>query len=784
MTTINRIVGGNVKGRNFNHELGPVTVFVGPNAAGKTAIAEAIRVGLTGQHAKLGKRDVTKLAGGGSAMSITVGFADGNASVHDWTHKDGSWSYKGKLAVGLPVPNVLLDASSYFALTADERIKFVFRLIPADKVSLTADGVVAELNKLAATTSRVVEARRELEKLVEKEVGRQPVSDAMDKLVAHCKKAKAESDAVAKQMAQSILAQTQMQAGEGLAVARNVDADLERVRGNIGELQGRLATAKAAAQAAAQAVPRLGKLAEAIAEAQAEVAHEAALEAEVAGLRAQLDAMPDGLWDSANVAHASLKGDFQRVKQAHAEKVSLLADARLRASQAKAKAERHAELSAKLAPLNARVSEAHHKVVTTISREAANAADAVVEARARVNATASAIRIATHEAETTDRRMAELASHQTCPWCEASEPGWKDKAVAKLATLLDLQKSALADALAAGLEANERLAAASKASDAAAATLRLGESEVQRLDRESAEIEAELRGLATTTHTNTDAELEAMAAEIADLAEQLPKLDTAIVEAAQKQADAGRANTERLALRQRLAQQEVRLAAARGFKARLAALTAEQASLAKVPPGDDALIASIGEALTKLKAEEGALTDAAKRAAAVAQDKLRREQARSEADDTKLVADFWKGAAATLIDLQETIIAAAFSAVLADACRITENILGSPLVYREGEIGRVENGTFISHRTFSGMEERLAYAALQVALAGPESALRLVMIDELGTLDADNKAKLLERMLALTAEGLVGQFIGFDVSDADYLPHAKNGLQVVAVAGK
>jgi len=783
MTTIKNISGKNVKGRTFDHQLGPVTVFVGPNTAGKTAIADAIRVGLTGQHGKLGKRDVTLLAGAANLMHIRVGFANGNESVHDWNHKSGSWSYKGKLAVGLPVPNVLLDASSYFALTADERIKFVFRLIPSDKVAVTVDDVLAALNRLPAETPRVVEARRELEKAIEKEFGPQPLADALDKSVALCKKAKADADAVAKQMTSSILAQTQMQATEGLVVARNVDTDLERVRGLIGELHGRLTTQRSAAESAAKASHRLDQLDMSIIEAQAESAKETELEALVAELRAKLDTMPDGVLESASVALAGARGELARIRQTLADKESELKTATQRAEEAKDKAARHKQLTAELLALDDQLADARVKLLAT-TKDCNKADAAVVDARGVVNTTASNIRHATADAEATDRRMAELASHPTCPWCEASEPGWKDKVVAKLATLLDFQKSTLTDALAAGRIANEQLAAASLEADAANNRLVIGRGAVEKMERSAGAMEAELRGLATTVREKTPEELAEMADAVAALKACLPGLESAVEKAFQRHEEAREATNERLALRQTVAAKEMLLAGARGFKSRLAVLLAEQETLRKVPSGDEEQIAETAEALEKLKAEEAELTNATKRAAAAAQDKLRREQARSEADDVKAVADFCKEAAATLVDIQATAIARAFDAVLSDAQRITEGILGSPLTYRDGEIGRLEGGAFISHRTFSGMEERLAYAALQVALAGPEAALKLVMIDELGTLDAANKHKLIERMLALTKEGLVGQFIGFDVADLDYVEHARNGLQVVAVAGK
>ena len=53
---INSIAGMNVKGRNFRHELKPLTIIFGDNATGKTAITDAIQIALMGYHPALGKK--------------------------------------------------------------------------------------------------------------------------------------------------------------------------------------------------------------------------------------------------------------------------------------------------------------------------------------------------------------------------------------------------------------------------------------------------------------------------------------------------------------------------------------------------------------------------------------------------------------------------------------------------------------------------------------------------------------------------------------------------------
>ena len=779
MTTINRIAAKNVKGRTFNHTLAPVTVFSGPNAAGKTAIADAIRVGLTGQHGKLGKRDVTLLAGGAS-MSIAVEFSNGKSSTHDWTHKAGSWKYKGDVAVGVPIPAVMLDASAYFTLTNDERIKFIFRLIPADKVGLSVAEVVAALNRLPAPSARVVEARVALEKEVTSAFVGVPLADALDKSVALCKKAKADADAVAKQMTSSILAQAQMQATEGMTIARNVDGQLEAARQSVASLTTKLAELRKEAAAAAAAQHRLDQLEDEVRAAQVAADLIGNLEGDVAGMRAALEAMPDGAWEAANAEVEAVQRD-ERSKQA------AWREATERTERAAKQAERRTMLTAELAALTPQIEDAKAKV-TVAAQRMAEAAKATVEARGQVNLAAANIRFATADAEDSDRKLAESASHQTCPWCEASDPGWKDKVVGKLTALLDSRKSTLASALTIGKEANTRLTHASLAEDSATDAHKVSFATLRALEDRAAKVEGELSGMASTGREKSQEELDVMAAEIAALAVGFEALTLAAATATQVQVKATTERTKRLATRDLLNKAEARLLAAKGAREKLAVLQAESATLAKVPQPEMEDVTLVADGLVVAEALVKTLTDATKRAAAEAQDAKRRDQARAEAEEVKGVADFAKAAAEALVTMQSETIAHAFGAVLADAQRITEGILGTPLCYRDGEIGRVEDGVFISHRTFSGMEERLAYSALQVALAGPDAALKLVMIDELGTLDAVNKAALINRMLDLTAEGLVGQFIGFDV-DAEFYCDPKQewedrGLQVTEVAGK
>jgi len=119
-----------------------------------------------------------------------------------------------------------------------------------------------------------------------------------------------------------------------------------------------------------------------------------------------------------------------------------------------------------------------------------------------------------------------------------------------------------------------------------------------------------------------------------------------------------------------------------------------------------------------------------------------------------------------LNELQQTMIDAAIKDLMTTANLFTQGILKQPLDYRDGDIGYVEAGQWVSHECFSGTEEALAYAGLSVALA-QSAPLKLVIIDELGIIDPPSlRRRIVDRMHELVSAGVIGQFIGADGSAA------------------
>lgn len=133
-----------------------------------------------------------------------------------------------------------------------------------------------------------------------------------------------------------------------------------------------------------------------------------------------------------------------------------------------------------------------------------------------------------------------------------------------------------------------------------------------------------------------------------------------------------------------------------------------------------------------------------------------------------------------LIQTQEEMVQSGFNKLLQKARWFTDDILDSPLVYRQGELGRMNGNRFISHETFSGTEKLLAYAGISVALA-QGAPIKLVRLDEMGRIDKDNKVKVMKRLENLVMLGNIDQALVIDVQLADYFGVIDDKVKIIEV---
>jgi hypothetical protein len=87
---------------------------------------------------------------------------------------------------------------------------------------------------------------------------------------------------------------------------------------------------------------------------------------------------------------------------------------------------------------------------------------------------------------------------------------------------------------------------------------------------------------------------------------------------------------------------------------------------------------------------------------------------------------------------------------------------------------------WVPWRTFSGTEQLIAFVALQAALAAT-SEVKIVVTDELGRLDDENKDQFLRNVAAAIKAGVIDQWIGVDTEGVPRTTAAVLGLTLKEV---
>lgn len=154
---ITRIQIGNLKEQEADRLLGPISLIVGKNQVGKTALLDGIKIGLLGYHPSLGKRrQDTMLLASGDPMRVRLETTKGVFA--------GEWPTKGSVRYSSPcdVPPVLLDLSEFSDKTGGQRLDM---LLAAAGVTIGASALVAKLQAVRIE-NHGKEAQEALDKLV------------------------------------------------------------------------------------------------------------------------------------------------------------------------------------------------------------------------------------------------------------------------------------------------------------------------------------------------------------------------------------------------------------------------------------------------------------------------------------------------------------------------------------------------------------------------------------------------------------------------------------------
>jgi hypothetical protein len=139
-----------------------------------------------------------------------------------------------------------------------------------------------------------------------------------------------------------------------------------------------------------------------------------------------------------------------------------------------------------------------------------------------------------------------------------------------------------------------------------------------------------------------------------------------------------------------------------------------------------------------------------------------------------------KAAGKLLQERQAALVEKAFKPLLAICNRFTSCVIPHELIYQDGKLGYMNKGTFVGSNTFNGAWAAVAFLGLATALC-QDAKQRVVIFDELSRFDVKSKVKLIERMLLLTASGVVDQFLGNDLDDAPYRQFTDDRVKIIKV---
>ena len=171
------------------------------------------------------------------------------------------------------------------------------------------------------------------------------------------------------------------------------------------------------------------------------------------------------------------------------------------------------------------------------------------------------------------------------------------------------------------------------------------------------------------------------------------------------------------------------------------------------------------------------------RATAARQADLQRlAQAEQARDSAKADQTFAGKLADTLRTIQSESVERAFRPMLEIANRFASGVIKTPLAYHDGDIGTWRDGVWVTHKTMSGVEKLVTYAAIQAALAST-APVRLMILDEMLRAQGEPLDHLMDAAAKAVENGMVDSFIGIVPGHAkDWQKLTAHGFQVTEIS--
>lgn len=738
------ITAKNLKGRKFSHKLEALNIIAGPNDMGKTAAADAIKLALMGHLPGHPKSNAGIFAlSSGAAMMVEATLEDGRKVKRAWKSAGKSVKLEEEGVEDLPeTPLALMDASEYFAKSDRGRAEMAFSLLDLSKSEITP----ASVTKAAEVFIPVADdlAKNAFANIIGHSAGK-PIQEWLEKAI---------------ELAAAELAAAKKEVSRYAATAQGIAAlgvtedtvDPAAIAKKIAEARGELAKLKSAESAINRSLEEAQQRADAIRER-----HRKAEEyrAQI-GTSAKVNATVEDL--SAALAEAQTKlGSLEEKARAITKAIEAAQEAQAQLQAMDSMVATWKTQMDNLPALQQRVAE--------LEAETAKKPDPEITSQAQSRALGTRTEIVARrgglerELAELERQSAALEAHDACPTCGTQGKEFKERVAGMFAGQIAEKRQAMEKLDRDYQVADSTLAMAKNNHNAA----------LEAKGKYDKALEALMGArMSLTDARNAAANVERSAAERARL-ERL-----AIVPETQ--------NGEAIAHAKRTVESlTAQLAIARAVE-NLAALGELEAIPDLEAMGNEAyrMECEIGEKENAIEALEGQEKQAQSQLA----DVKRLQQAADERQSAETRVEALANVQKTLLSNRETLVNTALEPLLKTANTFTAGILDTPLELREGEIGRQVGQAWVPVRCFGGTYTAITYAAIQAAL-GTKAPARLVIVDEMGRMDAINKAKFLRNIRAALDAGLLDQFVGIDVAPEYYthLDVSEIGLRLIEVKG-
>ena len=770
-----------LKGGPINDTLANVTIWVGGNAAGKSKRLDAVQLSVTAKHPdeQIGGTNagIMQLSDG---RHLHTEMDYGNGSEHhvvtrNWTTTKTGFSCDND-APCKDFADLLLNPREYFALSAAKQVEFVASKVTVSDPAFTPAGLLAGIKNIRLDEN--TEASEGAINAVYTSLSYLKATDPLPWLEAALEQVRSNlkaANATRKRMVGVTTGLEQLRAQDTAAEAGtgSVERDLREAREKLAQLQKDAGHLDGRIQAAAK-----------------QRARKEALE----GVKA-----PEGVDEAALVVRQNqLDTDISigKQKQVARTESTEVVYGRLMGIVASRNATIGARDTAtrtahklRTVPLRGNLDNLTDKLMCR-EREIANAegnigrrlmntqqlVDRIAELRSQKDQQAYHYRHANEQIAVHESVIEVTLASECCPTCKAVGTEWKERFKAERQKSITEFQVVLATAAREG----SRLKTEIETAQTKLAEWRTEDANLIRWKADKAELTF---GIAACNEWKKSQEEAAIHEEESKRLAILIGQQDASYDATLKELDALR--NEDLAIAELVKQSDTIGKTLRNASSALNQYRAAVAELAAMVPPEAA------ESLAYEQREIGAKTTAvrefitsleAKARDIIAQRASLRSQMLAAAAATATEAEIavLSAAGKLLREKQSSLVALAFAPLLKICNDVTDCIIPFAIEYRDGCIGYEHNGTFVTSASFNGAWQALVFVGLAAALSQGVKE-KIIVFDELSRFDQKSKVKLIERMLLLTGNGTVDQFLGNDLDAAAYRQFDGERVKIIEV---